>query len=128
LRRVDIDTGTWTSAEVLFPQIVNLQAVYGHDTLTAAPGPYRTVDTWNTTNPTTPDGWTRVIAVRVALVARSIQYEKAEVTTAEPTWDPDGRPDTAPVTIKVDHLTDWRHYRYKLFEAVIPLRNMLWQS
>lgn len=127
-RQVDINTAAWTTPEVLFPQIVNLQSVYGHNTLTAAPGPYRTVDTWNATDPTTPDGWARVIAVRVALVARSNQYEKAEVTTTEPTWDPDGRPETTPVTIKVDHLTDWRHYRYKIFEAVIPLRNMLWQS
>jgi len=24
--------------------------------------------------------------------------------------------------------TEWRHYRYKVFDTVIPLRNMLWAN
>jgi type IV pilus assembly protein PilW len=125
MREVNSDTAQWVSADTLFPQIVNLQAVYGKDTLTAAPGPYRLADTWNNTTPTTPDGWSRVIAVRIALVARSTQFEKEAVTTVEPTWMPDG---VTPQTLKVDHLDGWQHYRYKVFEAAVPLRNMLWQS
>ncbi|MGY0193581.1 PilW family protein [Leptothrix sp. BB-4] len=122
LRTTDASSAVWSAAEVVYPQIVNLQAVYGVDTTTTAD---RVVDSWTTTTPTTPDGWSRVLAVRVAVVARSTQYEKGEVTAAEPTWKPDG---TTSEALKVDHLTDWKHYRYRVFEVVVPLRNMLWQS
>ena len=29
--------------------------------------------------------------------------------------------------IKVDGIADWKHYRYKLHEVVVPLRNVIWQ-
>ncbi len=122
LRTTDASSAVWSAAEVVYPQIVNLQAVYGIDTSATADG---VVDSWTTTSPTTPAGWSRVLAVRVAVVARSANYEKAEVTAAEPTWLPDG---VTAEALKVDHLSDWRHYRYKVFEMVIPLRNLLWQS
>jgi type IV pilus assembly protein PilW len=125
LRSVDSDTADWAGAERLYTDIVNLQAVYGHDQSTAAPGPYRNADTWDTTDPTSPDGWNRVIAVRIAIVARSSHYEKDVVTTIQPSWMPDG---VTATPLGVDHLSDWQHYRYKVFETVIPLRNMLWQS
>jgi type IV pilus assembly protein PilW len=32
------------------------------------------------------------------------------------------------VTLKVDGNADWKHYRYKVYETVVPLRNLLWQS
>jgi len=125
-----------SSATDLFPQIANLQAMYGKDT--DADG---VVDRWDTTTPTTQADWTRVLAVRVAIVARSNQYERDEVTSAAPQWDV-GASDTivGPATatcsgsankciaIKIDHLADWKHYRYKVYDAVIPLRNMLWNS
>ncbi|MEY2654660.1 MAG: hypothetical protein RLZZ524_1688 [Pseudomonadota bacterium] len=122
LRSTDAANAAWSAADVLFPQIVNLQAVYGLDTSATADD---VVDTWTTTAPTTPDGWGRAIAVRVAVVARSGQYEKTEVTANQPTWRPDG---STAETLPVDHLSDWRHYRYKVFEVVVPLRNLLWQS
>ena len=32
-------------------------------------------------------------------------------------------------TLKVDSVgTDWKHYRYKVFDTVVPLRNMIWKS
>jgi type IV pilus assembly protein PilW len=125
MRWVDSSTAQWVTADQLFPQIVNLQAVYGRDTVTAAPGPYLAANTWDNTTPTTPEGWARVIAVRIALVARSTQYEKEAVTTAEPSWMPDG---VNSQLLKVNHIDNWQHYRYKVFEAVVPLRNMLWKS
>lgn len=132
-----IDTGTGApsydaSPVELYPDIVQLQALYGKDT--NADGQ---VDTWDNTTPTTNAGWLQVIAVRVALVTRSSQYEKDEVTAANPQWDL-GTAATAPtaagcgsskcLTLKVDTPTDWKHYRYRVFETVIPLRNMLWNS
>jgi type IV pilus assembly protein PilW len=32
------------------------------------------------------------------------------------------------VTLKLSHLPDYQRYRYKVFETVVPLRNMLWNS
>lgn len=124
LQRVTFDSSAPASptTEPMYSDIVNLQAVYGRDT---SPTADQVVDVWDNTAPTTPDGWSRVVAVRIAVVARSNQYNKDEVTTVQPTWTPDGSTTT---TIKVDQLTDWKHYRYRVFEAVVPLRNMLWQS
>lgn len=121
------------------PEIVNLQALYGKDT-----NGDKVIDTYDTTTPTTAVGWQQVIAVRVALVARSVEFEKAksgeEVTQASPEWDVGaaiavaGAVDCASgsggkcVQIKVNHLTNWKQYRYKVYDTLIPLRNMLWNS
>lgn len=137
LRQLSFDSSTGqTTADDLYPQIVQLQAVYGLDTSTPAD---RVADTWTATSPTTAKDWQRVVAVRVAVVARSTQNEqrpKSATTTATqwvtptlPVWYPDG------VTAEALHVEksppgtgdDWRNYRYKVFETVIPLRNLLWQ-
>jgi type IV pilus assembly protein PilW len=87
--------------------------------------------------PTTNAGWLQVISVRVVVVARSEQFEKEDVTPANLSWDVGTTPPTTGaatcgasecLTLEVDHLTDWKRYRYKQFETVIPLRNMLWRS
>ena len=112
--------------------------MYGKETTGATP-PLGVVDTWDNITPTTNAGWRQVVAVRLAVVARSATYEKEVVTTANPTWDVGSViPVTGAVTcpsgtgkclsLKVDGLTDWQHYRYKVFDTVIPLRNMLWNS
>jgi type IV pilus assembly protein PilW len=133
-------TPSYPAAVEVFPNIVQMQALYGKDT--DANG---TVDTWNNTTPTDNDGWKQVIAVRIAVVARSAQYERQDptngtyVTNANISWDVGnagtvagsavcGTPASKCLTIKIDDLTDWQNYRYKLFETVIPLRNMLWNS
>ena len=80
----------------------------------------------------------QVLALRVAVVARSDQYEKENVTFNNPSWDV-GTEVAASLgavacgismclPLKVDSLPDWQHYRYKVFDTVIPLRNMLWNS
>lgn len=124
--------GTVSSFE-LYPQIVNLQAMYGRDTTGDG-----VVDTYDNTTPTNATDWKRVLTIRVAVVARSHQYEKDAVTTAEPLWDV-GTTTTISgtsacngssqcLTLKVDRLPDWQHYRYKVFETIVPLRNVLWNS
>jgi type IV pilus assembly protein PilW len=117
----------------LFPQIVNLQALYGKDTSVPADG---VIDVYDNVTPTTNDGWRRVLAVRIAVVARSATYQKDKVTTAEPRWDVGTATtvagasdcgDSKCLTLKIDGLVeDWEHYRYSVFEVVAPLRNMLW--
>jgi type IV pilus assembly protein PilW len=109
--------------------IVNLQAEYGVDT--DADG----IVEWTAAAPAV---WTQLRAVRVGLLARSQQFEKnnvladgteVPVTPNAPTWaggafimtNLDGTADTNPGTPN-----DWRRYRYRVYETVIPLRNMLW--
>jgi type IV pilus assembly protein PilW len=125
-------TPSYVAATELFSNIVNLKAMYGKDT--NADG---AIDTWDNTTPTTPALWLQVLAVRVAVVARSAQYEKEEVTSTNPLWDVGSAiaiTGTATcgsskcLSLHVDFLTDWKHYRYKVFDTVIPLRNMLWNS
>ncbi|MEI8324203.1 MAG: PilW family protein [Betaproteobacteria bacterium] len=134
--------------------IVNLKAEYGVDDGGGAAGgaavpPAVAKDgiisptEWTSTAPADP---TRLLAVRFAVLARSPQYEKTAVTTALPFWanDPgplasrtandgaahkftlfnvDGTADNAP-----GNANDWRHYRYRVYEATVPLRNLLWGS
>ena len=118
----------------LHPHIVVLRALYGKDT--NADG---VVDLYDTTTPTTSAGWQQLRAIRLAVVGRSAQYEKELVTTAKPQWDVgasatvSGAADCGTskcVTLDVEATvgTEWQHYRYKVFDTVIPLRNLLWTS
>ncbi|CAA2099699.1 PilW family protein [Variovorax paradoxus] len=118
----------------LYSGIVNLQALYGKDT--DGDG---VIDKYDKTSPTTNDGWRQVLAVRIAVVARSNQPERDEVTTTQPQWDLGNVTvgDLTPsncytnskcVPLKVDQASDWKNYRYKVYDTVIPLRNVLWNS
>ncbi len=131
-RNLSSVTGTF-SFEDLYPEIVNLQALYGKDL-----DGNGSIDRFDTTTPTTGPGWAQVVAVRIALVARNPQFEKDEVTVAEPLWEMgkavevqgetlvDCGTDNLCVTLKIDSLPDWKHYRYKVYSTTIPLRNILW--
>lgn len=117
--------------------IVNLQAEYGidanNDNMIGA-------GEWTAVTPTTPATWSQVRAVRVALLARSQQFEKDAVykpagctdagcAPAAPRWasgyftmtNADGTADSS-----TDDANDWRHYRFRVYQEVIPLRNMIW--
>lgn len=123
------------AAVELFGNVVNLQALYGKDV-----DDNGSVDEWDTVTPTTNADWRKVIAVRVALVSRSAQYEKENVTHANLDWDVGNGTvtDTTGATVAcgsnkclklvIDTLPDWQHYRYRVFDTVIPLRNMLWNT
>jgi len=127
-------TPSYVGPTEIFPNIVNFKAIYGKDTNADS-----VVDTWDNATPTTNAGWRQVLAVRLAIVARSDQYEKEEVTLANPVWDvgtavavvgTSACGTSQCLTLKVDfaYATDWKHYRYKIFDTVVPLRNMLWSS
>lgn len=107
--------------------VVSLRAQYGRDT--TSPNMDGVIDTYDQTTPTTACGWIRTPALRLALVARSTQYEKNVVTTAAPVWD--GSYDTAGVSDKpivLTGLANWQYYRYKVFQAVVPMRNLSWMG
>jgi type IV pilus assembly protein PilW len=102
--------------------IVQLQAEYGKDT--DADG---AVDAWNTTAPTNSAEWASVIAVRIAVVARSQTPEKpnpatfaCDTTVTPPTW----KGGTA-ITLAAD--ANWQCYRYRTFETIVPIRNQIWK-
>ncbi len=115
------------------PDIVTMRALYGKDD--DGDGD---VDGYDAVTPVTNADWLKVIAIRLVVVARSEQFEKDEVTPAALQWDVGTTPATAGavacgaasecLTLSLVHVPDWKHYRYKQFETVIPLRNMLWKS
>jgi type IV pilus assembly protein PilW len=134
--------GSMSLPQDLYPQIVNLQAMYGKGTID--PSGNVMVDTYDSTTPLNNADWQKVVAIRIALVSRSIHYEKEQVTQSFPQWDVGTTANIGPATtpckgnaaskcipIKVDHLgvgEDWKHFRYKIFDTIIPLRNVLWNS
>lgn len=103
--------------------IVNLKAQYGLDT--DGDG---SVDTWQQASgsvwsaanlPAQPlDTLRQIQSARIAIVARSAQYERDPVTPG-PLLLLDG-------TVSVALTVDQQHYRYRVLEAIVPLRNTLW--
>jgi type IV pilus assembly protein PilW len=129
-------------------QIVALKAMYGMDdgvndgTITghtAYVADDNMVDHYITTSPTTTVGWQRVRAIRVAVVSRSaISYKPNAGTTCDATasWGSTGYnvrwaygPD-APTgrAIDIRGTTDWQCYKYRVYETVVPLRNVYWRQ
>ncbi len=77
--------------------------------------------------------WSQVIAVRVAVVARSALSERpsaglgapCDTTTAAPTWSGD----TGGIrSFDLSADPNWKCYRYRVFETTVPLRNSIWKS
>jgi type IV pilus assembly protein PilW len=106
--------------------IINLQAEYGVD---ADNDNMISNAEWTVTTPITSADWSKVRAIRVGLLARSQQYEKDAVTPTAPSWaagafamtNVDGGADSSP-----GDANDWRHYRYRVYQTIVPLRNMIW--
>lgn len=110
------------------PDIVDMQIQYGIANLATS----QKVDQWVAAtgawvNPSATDR-KRIRAVRVALAARSATYEKPDetgtctttTTTMAETWSNWAAFNTG------TYQSDWGCYRYKPFEAAIPLRNIIW--
>lgn len=140
LSSFNVATPATRTVQDLQPDIVQLRALYGRDTSggTTTDG---IIDVFDTTTPTTAEGWQKVLAVRVIAVARSSTYEKDIVTSANPRWSVGSSPTVSGATtcgsnscITLDvgagaaGDVPAKHYRYKVFDTVIPLRNLLWRS
>ncbi|MDH4189188.1 MAG: PilW family protein [Betaproteobacteria bacterium] len=128
-----VTTGS-SSAQDIVDDIVDLQAEYGKDTTGTPDG---TVDLWDTVKPTTSDGWQRVIAVRLGVLARNSNYNRpttpggnCDATSAAnnnvPMWGP-SRDKPFPAVDFTTATSEARCYKYRVFETVIPLRNMIWR-
>jgi type IV pilus assembly protein PilW len=111
----DADTDGWSDAEVA-DGIVNLKVQYGK-------GPEGTPLTWDNIQPANEAEWLNVRAVRIALLARSGQLEKTDVTDTAPEWY-----GTPFVMQDLDDGTSWKRYRYRVYQTVVPLRNTIWSN
>lgn len=115
--------------------IVNIQAQYG----VSATANSNIVNQWVDATGVwaNPDIATRnrIKAIRVAVVARSDLFEQAPVTNAcsalnapNPTglcaWAGDNVSPAPAIDLSND--LNWQRYRYKVYETVIPLRNVIW--
>jgi type IV pilus assembly protein PilW len=118
----------------LINNVASLRLQYGRDTSAPMDG---FADTFNQTAPASACDWARVSAIRLVLATRGTQYDRNVVTpSANPPWlgDPDTNGDgagdggagSAPLTLS--GVTDWDHYRYRIFQTVIPLRNIAWMG
>lgn len=141
--------------QILFPDVVSLQAQYGFDARPAAtiqfqcssqPGQCSIVNAWSDTLITqdniggaiTPgEAIARNYAIRFAVVARSGLKEKPDATTGACSTTSaanNNLPSWAGGIIDVSRNpdssanTDWMCYRYKTFETVVPLRNPIWKQ
>lgn len=116
-------------------EIVNLQVQYG---ISAAANDNQVTNWVDATGtwaaPATADR-NRIKALRIAIVARNSQLEKDNVTescsstnTAAPTglcsWA--GSAASPAPAIDLTANADWQRYRYRVYETIIPLRNMIW--
>lgn len=126
----------------LYNNVVQLQAVYGKDTSLKPDG---VVDVWNATPPTSSAEWQQVLAIRLALVARASVREAGIVTLdgALPTstcdsvtphpaaicWKPNPAGHGVKIDVNIGNLApDWQHYRYRVLETTVALRNTIWQQ
>jgi type IV pilus assembly protein PilW len=97
--------------------VVAVRAQYGRDT--NADG---YIDVFDNTAPTTPG---EVVAVRVAVVARSPQLEKTAVSPATlPLWNGGTVANGGAITLTGTA----QQYRYKVYQTTIPLRNVIWNN
>ncbi len=141
--RWEVDGGLrWgdnAATENIFPVadgVIDLQAEYGFD----SDGNLRTGDiTWQDPSDTVTN-WNRLKAVRFAILVRGKNYEKpvggCPATPMRPTWfgnnftmhNLDGTVNDTDVTTcaAAINVNDWHHYRYEVFERVVPLRNVMW--
>ncbi|MGH6645299.1 PilW family protein [Aquabacterium sp.] len=146
-RRYSVNTGTWnlqglelgaSDARDLFPQIVLLKALYGKASVANGP-----VVKFEVAAPATNADWRLVQAIRIVVVARSAQRENLKdpkvTAAANLVWDMGPlavvsgstacNGNSKCLTLDVSATgTDWEYYRYKIFDAVVPMRNAVWNQ
>lgn len=133
-------TNCLPNSPALAPEIIDIQAEYGiavvgsqqviNQILPAPNSSGWTPATGVWAGPLSTTDSYRIKAIRIALVARSSQYEKPDVsgvctTTSDAmagSWSSWAAFNTA------NYPADWKCYRYKVFETVIPIRNVIWAN
>lgn len=132
----------WATNSIVASNIVNVSAQYGINNLPAAPTTPITpasqkITHWIDATGSVYDGsnWAtlssmtdikRIKAIRVAIVARSAEKIAARnssgvctTTAAAPIWFDNP-------AIDLSGMADWQCYRYKVYQTIIPIRNVVW--
>ena len=130
---VDVDGTPGNDLVEVTEGVINLQAEYGID---ANNNGRIEANEWTTVSPVATAQWANVLAIRVAMLMRSGQYERNPVTQAIPGWSGNATSPllvtnldgTANTVAPANTADNWKHYRYRVYETVIPLRNILWGS
>ena len=145
LQRSERIFGSGAAAIDVAEGVINMKAQYGLD---ADDNQLISTAEWTATSPTAGN-WANVLAVRVAILVRSKQWERSASgsasgvptpvtpTAPQPSWVTCGNPPTCGgfLMTNIDGTPDsnlpgdpnnWRYYRYRVYEKVIPLRNMIW--
>ncbi len=111
--------------------IVHMRADYGLDDGVGGTPNDGIVDEYVSDVSGIPNWAQVVVAVRIAVVARSMLREKpsnpgpnCDTTTAPPSWSGAG----GARSFDLSGDPDWQCYRYRVFETTVPLRNWLWKS
>lgn len=122
--------------------VVNLQAQYGIAATANSNAITQWVDATGAFAPASlglaPATRNRIKAVRVAVITRNSKIEPAAVTTlcsarnSAPTtglcaWAGDATSNAPEVKLS-DGDANWARYRYRVYETIIPLRNMIWSK
>ncbi|MBK8322574.1 MAG: PilW family protein [Betaproteobacteria bacterium] len=142
--------GVAEATAVLSDGVVQLQAQYGYDgnndgriasnaASNAAVVVGSVVDSWSDSMPVaaTSTEWSRIIAIRLVVTARSQTPERPDpdgvcrTTTVPPKWvspDPGATPPGIDLDVSAAFAVagEWQCYRYRTFEVVVPIRNMVW--
>lgn len=125
-------------ADVLSDNIVSLKIQYGKDDgSNGGAVDDGIVDTYNATAPANSTDWSRVLTLRLSVIARSSLQERTAVTgtCTNPGSGINRGPcawvDTATTPAPVVNLGAaggiWQNYRYRVYETIIPLRNTIWK-
>jgi type IV pilus assembly protein PilW len=126
-------SGATSAPQEMYANVVNFQALYGKDT-----NGDRAVDVYDRVQPTTAAEWNAVQSVRLIIVTRSAQREREPVTRALPTAVVGTSPAVADaITCGTSQCIaadvslgnpDWQHHQYKVFDTVVPLKNLVWNK
>jgi type IV pilus assembly protein PilW len=152
LRATDLP-GTGATPEAVTDNIVSIKAQYGFDTRTGnafKPEESTKIGRWSA-NMIDADGdgitggpgdYQHVVAVRIAVVARSKEPERKDPGAASCTTTPEGKRPVLFATAQPSGVTavsvtpnvavagdtvNWQCYRYRVFENIVPIRNSAWR-
>lgn len=132
----DYSTPSATTTSILSADIVKIKAQYG-----VADVGSQNVNDW--VSATAATGWNvldsakvkRIKAIRLVIVARSSSKEGTNVTSTctnvsggvnnGPCAWSDTTADPAPA-IDLSSNADWQKYRYRVYQSIIPIRNIIW--
>ncbi|MBV1774632.1 PilW family protein [Burkholderiaceae bacterium DAT-1] len=82
-----------------------------------------TTAAWTGAQPNSLATWQQVRAIRMAIVVRSPTQEKATVSPASlALWD------NAPAAYTMTLSATQQRYRYKVYQTIVPLRNLIWTT